>query len=141
MHEIREKFLHEFAHSILHFQRKDMGESISIKPSGILSSLSKAGFLLEKNFKGGGQKTIDHCFLNNSLLFLLFSVLLFENFRGTKVVLGGAPYSRKPARLFISLLENKLIEMISVYFNTTLDSYYQVTVLIFFFYREEDSFK
>ena len=27
----------------------------------------------------------------------------------------------------------KLIEMISVYFNTTLDGYYQVTVFIFFF--------
>ena len=27
----------------------------------------------------------------------------------------------------------KIIEMISVYFNTTLDGYYQVTVFIFFF--------
>ena len=27
----------------------------------------------------------------------------------------------------------KLVEMISVYFNTTLDGYYQVTVSIFFF--------
>ena len=35
----------------------------------------------------------------------------------------------------------KLIEMNSVYFNTTLDGYYQVTVFIFLICREEDSFK
>ena len=31
----------------------------------------------------------------------------------------------------------KLIEMISVYFNTALDSYYQVPVFIFFFARKK----
>ena len=47
-----------------------------------------AGFLL-KNFKG--RKTIDHCFLNDRLLFYLFFLLFRE-------ILGGAPLpcSRKP---------------------------------------------
>ena len=37
-------------------------------------------------------------------------------------------------RLFIPFQNNiKLTEMVSVYFNTTLDGYYQATVFIFFF--------
>ena len=52
------------------------------------------GFLLEKNFRG--QETIDHCFLNNILLFLLFVLIVFsivfENFRGQSRFGGwGAP--------------------------------------------------
>ena len=46
-----------------------------------------------------------------------------------------------PRLSFLFKNDIKLIGMISVYFNKTLDGYYQVTVLIFFFCREEDSFK
>ena len=66
----------------------------------------------QKNFKG--EKTIDHCFLNNRLLFLLFFPLFFENFRGqmpfrrAKLVLRSAPCSRKPAPCLHDLSKHDL---------------------------------
>ena len=47
-------------------------------------------FLLEKNLRGGEGRQQVIAFKNNRLLFLLF-FLLFFNFRGAKVVLGGRP--------------------------------------------------
>ena len=47
-----------------------------------------AGFLLEKNIRGG-QKTTGPCFLNNRLLSLLF-FLLFLKILGGKRLLGGS---------------------------------------------------
>ena len=49
-------------------------------------------FSARKSLGGGGQKTIVHCFFqNNRLAFLLFFLLLFENFRGGKSRSGGRP--------------------------------------------------
>ena len=51
---------------------------------------SHAGFLLEKNLRGG-TKTIDHCFLKTiCYCFYHFFYCFLENYRRAKVVLGGA---------------------------------------------------
>ena len=48
-------------------------------------------FLLEKILRGWGTKDNRPWFFNNTLLFLLFLLLFFNNFRGA-----GAPCNRKP---------------------------------------------
>ena len=55
----------------------------------VVSLRRHTGFLPEK-ILGGGQKTIDHCFLNNRLLCLLFS-LLFYIIRGKMPFRGQSP--------------------------------------------------
>ena len=52
-----------------------------------------------KNLRG--QKTIE-LFLTQQAIFPIVLSIIFENFRGAKVVLGGpAPCSRKPASIFL----------------------------------------
>ena len=62
------------------------------------------GFLLEKNLTGGGgggQKTTDHCFLKTIDYCSYCYFYCFLKILGAKVVLGGAPCSRKPGSLVV----------------------------------------